>query len=117
MVEKLSASNRCAKKRKVYSPPKDTFSKTCENLGLGGTCDFGEQSYKNYGDDKYAKVNANANVNFTFTSESLLQNEGKLLRRFIRNYSYNTFGCLDVVGVFRLFHASSGVLGIQEFKS
>ncbi len=117
MVEKLSASNRRTKKRKVYSPPKDTFSKTCENLGLGGTCDFGEQSYKNYGDDKYAKVNANANVNFTFTSESLLQNEGKLLRRFIRNYSYNTFGCLDVVGVFRLFHASSGVLGIQEFKS
>jgi hypothetical protein len=117
MVEKLSASNRCTKKRKAYSPPKEAFSKTCESLGLGGTYDFGEQSYKNYGDDKYAKVNANANVNFTFTSESLLQNEGKLLRRFIRNYSYNTFGCLDVVGVFRLFHASSGVLGIQEFKN
>ena len=118
MVDKLSASNRFSpKKKRKPSPLKEKFSETCDSLGLGGTNDFGEKFYKEYSDSQYASIAAKSEVNFVFSSESLLQNDGKLLRRFIRNYSYNTFGSLDLIGVFRLFNSTTGVLGINEFKN
>ena len=78
-----------AKKTEAF-PLKEKFSETCDSLDLVEPLIL-VKNLQGVQDSQYASIAAKSEVNFVFSSESLLQNDGKL-RRFIRNYSYNTFG-------------------------
>ena len=89
-----------------------------ESLGLTPYPDFGEKAYAEYADENYALERENDDgENTVFTSESMLLNKGKLLRKFLRRYSYNQFGRLDPTEMFRLFHTKTGTLTGPDFKT
>jgi hypothetical protein len=120
-INALSETNRKSPEilpKKQKKPKiKPGRSKILEEMGLSATPDYGEKIYSEYQDDNYATTGEAMRTNFVFNSEALLRHKGKLLRKFLCRYSYNRFGCLDAVRMFRLFHSKTGNLGVSDFKT